>query len=368
MSAIQVEQLVATEVTRMFNIRHPILLAGMNLSGAELAAAVSNAGGLGVIGGVGYTPKMLRKEIQELKSLLRQPNLPFGVDLLIPQVGGSARKTNTDYTGGHLPELVDIIIEEKATLFVCAVGVPPKWAVEKLHAAGIYVMNMCGHPKHAVKALATGADLVCCQGGEGGGHTGEISTLVLIPQCVDLVKGYKSPMTGKQVPVIAAGGIFDGRGMAAALAMGAQAVWVGTRFVAALESKAPKRHVEAIINNPSDATIRTTIYTGRPMRVLKDEYNVEWEEKRRNEMYELQGKGIVPAMSEDVIEKNAKLRPLLLGQAIGGVKDHLPAGIIVNQMIVEAAEILRNNASYVVAPPANKSQKPVFSVEQTAKL
>ena len=151
----------------------------MNVSGAELAAAVSNAGGLGVIGGFGYTPKMLRREIQELKTLLRDPSLPFGVDLLIPQVGGNARKTNHDYTGGQLEQLIDIIIEEKATLFVCAVGVPPKWAVEKLHAHGIYVMNMCGHPKHALKALDTGADLLCAQGGEGGGHTGEISTLVL---------------------------------------------------------------------------------------------------------------------------------------------------------------------------------------------
>ena len=149
------------------------------LSGAELAAAVSNAGGLGVIGGVGYTPKMLRREIHELKSLLRDPKLPFGVDLLIPQVGGSARKTNTDYTMGQLPELIDIIIEEKATLFVCAVGVPPQFAVDKLHAAGIYVMNMCGHPKHALKALQAGADLLSVQGGEGGGHTGEISTIVL---------------------------------------------------------------------------------------------------------------------------------------------------------------------------------------------
>jgi NAD(P)H-dependent flavin oxidoreductase YrpB (nitropropane dioxygenase family) len=120
-----------------------------------------------VIGGVGYTPKMLRKEIAELKSMLRDPSLPFGVDLLIPQVGGNARKTNHDYTGGHLPELIDIIIESGAKLFVCAVGVPPKWAVEKLHANKIIVQNMCGHPKHAMKALEQGVDLlavqVCCK-------------------------------------------------------------------------------------------------------------------------------------------------------------------------------------------------------------
>jgi len=362
------EPLISTEITRLFKIRHPIVLAGMNLSGAELASAVSNAGGLGVIGGVGYTPKMLRKEIQELKSLLRQPDLPFGVDLLIPAVGGTARATNYDYTGGHLPELIDIIIEEKATLFVCAVGVPPKWAVEKLHAAGIYVMNMCGHPKHALKSLESGADILCVQGGEGGGHTGEISTMVLIPQVVDLVKGRKSPMTGRQVPVIAAGGIFDGRGVAAALSLGAQAVWVGTRFVASMESKAPPRHVDAIIKSASDQTIRTTIYTGRPMRVLKDDYNSEWEEKRRLQMLELQAKGIIPALSEDTIEKNAKFRPLLLGQAIGGIKEQLPAGVILNQMVTQAAEILRTNSTYLVSSPHAKAAKPVFSVEQSAKL
>jgi len=235
----------------------------MNVSGAEIAAAVSNAGGLGVIGGVGYSPKMLRREISELKSYLKDPKLPFGVDLLLPQVGGNARKTNTDYTEGQLPELIDIIIEEGAKVFVCAVGIPPKWAVEKLHSKGILVQNMCGHPKHAMKALEVGVDILCVQGSEGGGHTGEISTMVIIPQVVDLVKGRKSPLTGAQIPVIAAGGIYDGRGLAGALGLGAQAVWVGTRFVASLETKAPARHVDAVIKNDSDQTIRTTIYTGK---------------------------------------------------------------------------------------------------------
>merc|ERR1712054_359990 len=129
-------QKIRTPITEMFGIKHPVLLAGMNVAaGPKLAAAVTNAGGLGVIGGVGYTPDMLREQIAELKEHLDDKNAPFGVDLLLPQVGGSARKTNYDYTDGHLPELVDIIIEEKASLFVSAVGVPPKWAVEKLHAA-----------------------------------------------------------------------------------------------------------------------------------------------------------------------------------------------------------------------------------------
>jgi NAD(P)H-dependent flavin oxidoreductase YrpB (nitropropane dioxygenase family) len=105
-------------------------------------------------------------------------NLPFGVDLALPQVGGSARKTNHDYTHGHLPELIDIIIKEKARVFVSAVGVPPGWAVEKLHEAGILCGNMVGAPHHAEKAVAAGMDFVIAQGGEGGGHTGEIGTMV----------------------------------------------------------------------------------------------------------------------------------------------------------------------------------------------
>merc|ERR1740130_92789 len=198
----------------------------MNVAaGPELAAAVTNAGGLGVIGGVSYTPKMLRLKIQELKEELVDKNAPYGVDLLLPQVGGSARKTNVDYTGGDLPELIDIIIAEKAAVFVSAVGVPPRFAVDKLHAAGIPVMNMIGSPKHVAKALDAGVDLICAQGGEGGGHTGEVATSILIPKVVDLVKGHVSPLTGGPVHVIAAGGIYDGRGLAMALALGADAVW-----------------------------------------------------------------------------------------------------------------------------------------------
>lgn len=112
-------QKLRTPLTELLNIPHPIMLAGMNVaSGPQLAAAVTNAGGIGVMGGVGYTPKFLKQQIDDLKEDLKDKNAPFGIDLLLPQVGGSARKTNYDYTEGKLPELIDIIIESGAKLFV----------------------------------------------------------------------------------------------------------------------------------------------------------------------------------------------------------------------------------------------------------
>lgn len=142
---------ITTPLTTLLGIQHPILLAGMaRTSGGRLAAAVSNAGGLGVIGGFQYTPDQLREIIAEMKANFSRPDLPFGVDLALPQLGGNARKTNHDYTGGKLDELVDIIIESGAKLFVSAVGVPSKSVIERFHKNGILVMNMVGHPKHAV--------------------------------------------------------------------------------------------------------------------------------------------------------------------------------------------------------------------------
>ncbi|TPX55405.1 nitronate monooxygenase [Powellomyces hirtus] len=345
--------LLATPITKLFGIQHPILLAGMNVAaGPELAAAVSNAGGLGVIGGVGYTPDFLRQQIKNLKSYLKSPNLPFGIDLLLPQVGGSARKTNYDYTEGHLPELIDIICESGAKLFVSAIGVPPRWAVDKLHKAKIPVMNMVGAPKHVEKAIAAGVDIICAQGGEGGGHTGDVPTSILIPKVVDICRNHKSPLTGGPISVVAAGGIYDGRGLAMSLCMGADAVWVGTRFVCAKEAGAPPRHQQAIINAGYHDTIRTVIYTGRPMRVLKNEYIMEWEETKQDEIRELTSKGVVPAV-HDVEERSKKggddadpslmikYRPLLMGQVAGAIMDIKPAKEIVDEMVTDAVKVLK---------------------------
>ena len=146
------------------------------------------------------TPKVLTKEITWLKNGLVDKSLPFGVDLAIPQIGGSARKTNHDYTHGHLPELIDIIVAEKAKLFICAVGVPPKWAVDKLHAGGVVIANMVGSVRNTEKALDAGVDIIIAQGTEGGGHTGDIGTMCLIPQVVDACRGHSSLLQSLDCP------------------------------------------------------------------------------------------------------------------------------------------------------------------------
>mmetsp|Transcript_40025 Transcript_40025/g.114394 ORF Transcript_40025/g.114394 Transcript_40025/m.114394 type:complete len:347 (+) Transcript_40025:89-1129(+) len=345
--------MLCTPVTEMFGIRHPVLLAGMGgVSDAELAAAVTNAGGLGSMGGATMTRHVLKRNIEMLKEELIDKKGAFGVDLLLPQIGGNARKTNKDYTGGHLPELIDIMIEGGAKLFVCAVGVPPRWAVDKLHAAGIPIMNMVGHVKHVDKALAAGADLICAQGGEAGGHTGEIATSILVPKVVDACRGRVAPLTGGPVHVLAAGGIFDGRGLAMALSMGAAGVWVGTRFVACTEAGAGPYHKNLIKKTGYTETIKTTIYTGRPMRVSATPFVLDWESNRQEELQKKLAAGRLPSAygTQDKIQD----RPFLMGQAAGAIEDVKPAKEIVEEMVSQAHELLSGASRMLVPAPAAK--------------
>lgn len=337
-----------TPLCKLLGIQYPIILAGMaRTSGGPLAAAVSNAGGLGVIGGLGYTPEQLQSIIDEIKANLRDPSLPFGVDLALPQVGGSARKTNHDYTHGQLDALVDVTIRNGAKLFVSAVGVPPRHVIEHLHAAGILVMNMVGAPKHAIKALDAGVDVVCAQGGEGGGHTGDIANSILIPAVVDVAKKYKSPLTGQPAMVVAAGGIYDGRGLASSLMQGAQGVWVGTRFVASEEAGCSKLHKEAVVEADFTDTLRTLVISGRPLRVKLNDYVKEWE-AHPEKIKELTDKGIVPFAKDMDDGKDVDI-PFLMGQVAGVIRDVKPARQIVEEMVQEAVDMLRLGQSYVGA-------------------
>lgn len=349
-------QVIRTTVTDLCKINHPVILAGMNVAaGPKLAAAVTNAGGLGVLGGIGYTPDMLREQIAELKSFLTDKNAPFGVDLLLPQVGGSARKTNYDYTKGKLDELISIIIDSGAKLFVSAVGVPPQHVVDRLHKAGVLYMNMIGHPKHVKKCLDLGVDIICAQGGEGGGHTGDVPTTVLIPAVVQLCKGKTSPMTGKPVQVVAAGGIYNGQTVAAALMMGASAVWVGTRFILTEEAGASKAHQEAVRTAGHDDNVRTIIFTGRPLRVRNNPYITNWEENRAPEIKELTGKGIIPVehdfetLGDDIDDETMdNARPFLMGKAAAVVNEKKSAKAVVDELVNDAAAWIHKGESMIV--------------------
>lgn len=256
--------------------------------------------------------------------------------------------------------MVDVIIESGASLFVSAVGVPPKEVVERLHKAGIYYMNMVGHPKHVQKCLDIGCDIICAQGGEGGGHTGDVPTTVLIPACVEICKKSKSPLTGKPVTVIAAGGIHNGNMLAASLMMGASAVWVGTRFILADEAGAPESHKEAVRTASFDDTVRTLIFTGRPLRVRTNPYIENWENERRDEIKELTAKGVLPYESDlekvmngsdekppgveeaaaesddDVDDYLEQFRPYLMGKCSALVNEQKSAKAIVDEFITDA--------------------------------
>ncbi|MCJ1308278.1 hypothetical protein MMC25_001931 [Agyrium rufum] len=402
-------QQIRTTVTDLLKINHPVMLAGMNVAaGPKLAAAVTNAGGLGVIGGVGYTPDMLREQIAELKGFLKDKDAPFGVDLLIPQVGGSARKTNYDYTKGKLDELVTIIIDSKAKLFVSAVGVPPKHIVERLHKAGILYMNMIGHPKHVKKCLDNGVDIICAQGGEGGGHTGDVPTTILIPTVAAMVKGHKSPMTGDEVQVVAAGGLFNGQSLAAALMLGASGVWIGTRFVLSEEAGAPKAHQEAVRTAGFDDNVRTIIFTvsfppnspthkdfqaahshhdgsgivarsskrhsisrtdtpnlqGRPLRVRMNPYIQNWEENRSQEIKDLTTKGIIPVEHDfetlgDEIDDDTmdNARPFLMGKAAAVVNERKSAKAIVDEMVGDAVAWMQKGGKLITGGGSGRASK-----------
>ena len=186
-----------------------------------------------------------------------------------------------DYTKGKLDELVTIIIDSGAKLFVSAVGVPPAHVVQRLHKAGILYMNMIGHPKHVQKCLDVGADMICAQGGEGGGHTGDVPTTILIPTVAQMCRGKKSPLTGSDVQVVAAGGLFNGQSLAAALMLGANAVWIGTRFVLSEEAGAPKAHQEAVRTSGFDDNVRTIIFTVSPFAYPK---NVPFSPRTSNDL------------------------------------------------------------------------------------
>jgi len=197
----------------------------------------------------------------------------------------------------------------------------------------------------------SGVDIICAQGGEGGGHTGDTPFSVLIPATVDLCKSARSPLTGEPVMVIAAGGIADGRGLAASLSYGAAGVWVGTRFVACEEASAPRKHKELLLSAGYDDTVRTLIYSGRPLSVRKTAYVDEWETKRTAEIQELVSQGKVPheVELEKRPERSIEGQRWLMGKVAGSINDIKSAKEIVDELVTTAASSLKRANEFVLA-------------------
>src|SRR3954451_2706661 len=246
--------MIRTPICDLLGIDHPILLAGMGgVSYAQVTAAVSEAGAFGCLGAAAMPHDEMKGEIDQVKALTQKP---FGVDLLT----ASPR---------DMVPLVETICASGAKAFVAGLGVPSQ-VVDLCHRYGVLVINMCGKVSHAVRAVEAGCDIVVAQGTEAGGHTGQIATMPLVPMIVDAVK----------VPVLAAGGIFDGRGLVAALALGAQGIWMGTRFIASTEARAHPKFKDKIVESDEAGTVVTRAYSGKTMRAIRTRYTDEWEGKQ----------------------------------------------------------------------------------------
>ena len=312
---------IRTALCDMLGIQYPIMLAGMGgVSYGELAAAVSEAGGFGTLGMAGRSSEEIKREMKIVRD---STDKPFGVDLLaaVPE---------------SLERTADIIIEGGAKAFISGLGVPPPHLVKKFHEAGLKVMNVNGTVKHARSAERGGLDAVVAQGTEAGGHTGRIAGMALIPQIVDAVK----------IPVIAAGSIVDGRGLAASLALGAQGVWMGTRFIAATEAHAGGLYKQVIVDASDEDTIITRSYSGKPMRVFKNEWVADWE-KRPQDIKPFPAQailssqaGVMGGIGGQIEGLSRERSAFAIGQGAGAIHDVKSARLIVTEIMDEAEAVI----------------------------
>lgn len=325
---------IHTPLCDFLGTKHPIMLAGMGgVSYAELAAAMCNAGGYGVLGMAGTSPEFIESQMARVKELTDKP---FGVDLLAADPRS-------------LEKSVDVIIEGGADSFVAGLGVPMP-IMRKLKDAGVKVMVVGGAVKHAIKAEQAGCDAVILQGGEGGGHTGLVGTLPLVAQAVEAVN----------IPVVAAGGIYDGRGLAAALSLGAVGVWMGTRFIASAEAHAAQTYKDTVVNAGDTDTTRTRCYSGKPMRCRTNDYILDWEQRPDEiQAFPMQAAlsvqqdvlgGIGGVTDETRLDGNKSC--FAMGQSAGGVKDVLPVKDIVDRIMDEAEAAIGRVAALRVTEPA----------------
>ncbi|CAB4679600.1 unannotated protein [freshwater metagenome] len=316
-----------TRITEMFDIELPVMLAGMGgVSYSDLVAAVSEAGGIGTFGAAPMSTELLISEMARVREMTKKP---FGVDLLTASPDSIERNLKA-------------IIEGGASIYVAGLGVPRE-IIDELHKHNILVGSMCGKVRHAVAAVASGCDFVVAQGTEAGGHTGTVATMALVPQVVDAVNG--------KVPVVAAGGIYDGRGLIASLALGAEAVWIGTKFIATHEAHTGNGYKEKMLTMAEDDTVISKAYTGKTCRVARTEWTEHFD-KHPEELQGFPGQAIATIQAgidhlgvgpETTLDTNKAF--MAIGQAVGAIDEIVPAKQVVDEIMSQARETLERLAS-----------------------
>ena len=302
-----------TRITELLRIKHPIIQGAMSwVSFPPLVAAVSNAGGLGILGAAFMTPEQLKENIRQIKD---QTDKPFGVNFMA--------------NNKLIDQLLDVIIEEHVHVASYGVGNPQK-VIERTKPAGIKNVPTVGAFKHAVKAQADGADAVIVQGTEAGGHTGRVSTMVLTPLIAKTL----------DIPVVAAGGIGDAAGLVAALALGAEGISMGSRFVVTAEAPVPANVKKHLMEQGEEDTIVTDNFTGVRCRVIKNEFSMNLMEMAKNnaDPWAIMQAG-VGKIRKAYVEGDTVGGSMAFGQVAGMIKDMPTCRELIERMVAEAEEI-----------------------------
>lgn len=308
--------MIKTDICDLLQIEYPIFQGGMAWLGtAELAAAVSEAGGLGIIGAGHMPPDIFRNEIHKFKE---RTSKPFGCNIML--------------MSPFVKEVMEVVVEERVPVITTGAGNPGVY-VPALKEIGTKVIPVVASVLLAKRLLRGGIDAIIAEGTESGGHVGDITTMALIPQVVDAV----------DVPVIAAGGIADGRGMAAAFALGAKAVQMGTRFVLSEECIAHENYKNAVLKAKDRATVMTGLTTGHPVRIIDNALahkykSLEFSGGSKEELEAL-GAGTLRLAA---IEGNVKEGSVMIGQISGMLTDVKPCETIIKDIMTEAETVIKN--------------------------
>lgn len=314
--------MIRTALCDLLNIEYPIIQGGMAwVATAELAAAVSDAGGLGIIGSGAAPPDWLRDQLHRARQLT---NKPFGVNVML--------------RSPFVDEVMKLLEAEPVAVVTTGAGNPGKY-VPPLRKVGTKVIPVVSSVALAKRLIRSGVDALIAEGMESGGHIGEISTMALVPQVVDAV----------DIPVIAAGGVYDGRGLIAALSLGAVGVQMGTRFICAAECTVHPKVKEAVIKSKDRDTAVSGASTGHPVRALRNKLTRKYEEMEKNnapvEEIEKLGAG---SLRQAMVEGDVVYGTVMSGQVSAMVQRVQPAGEIMQEVLSHAVEVLNHLNSKVV--------------------